>query len=288
MPNLLQHKLFVQKQHYITIKYTKKQQEQKNFQQVMDGYVTSKVVITSLHIEPRSSREQKIQRKRIIWKMTLLVSKMILMKQYWITDQIMYTIVMKLQLLVSTIFKRSLNVFTDGDVKKNITVIPTTSASGKKLPLVAINKSKTDRYKKKMKIPKNIVSFHSNNGWTNTGVMLRYLDEVIKPVLSPKGGALVLDEYPAHFTEPVIDKANQMKLRLIKVPGGETSRLQPLDISVMGPMCRIRQRIYTENKILHPDRKDDIESAIERANKAYEQIDAETIKKGWKQISDLI
>lgn len=133
-----------------------------------------------------------------------------------------------------------------------------------------------------------MISFYSNTGWINTGVMLHYLDRIIKPALGPKGGALILDDYKAHWTEPVIDKANQLKLRLIKVPPGETSRFQPLDISVMGPMSKARERMYIEDKLLKTNSKDNIENALERAEKSYREIDEHTIVKGFKSICSLM
>jgi hypothetical protein len=56
----------------------------------------------------------------------------------------------------------------------------------------------------------------------------------------------------------------------------------------MGPMSKIRERLYLDSKIMKPEQKDNIESAIERAYKAYEQIDVPTIMKGWKQICPLL
>lgn len=166
--------------------------------------------------------------------------------------------------------------------------MPTITCSGRKLPLAFINRSKTDKFKNKMNIPNNMHAYWSTNGWVNESIMLYYLDEIIKPNLSSKGGALVLDEFAAHWTPKVVDKADQMKLRLIKVPAGQTSTLQPLDISCMGPMSKTREKLYMEMKMLKPDEKDNVQNAIQRANEAYKQLDSHTIVKGWKQICDLL
>jgi hypothetical protein len=122
----------------------------------------------------------------------------------------------------------------------------------------------------------------------NNGIMLHYLESIVKPYLNGHEGALIIDEFAAHWTPTVIDKCNQMKLRMIRVPAGETSRLQPLDISTMGPMSMAREKIYLQHKNCNPEYKDNVENAIERANNAYKQIKPKTILKGFKQVCPLL
>ena len=60
-----------------------------------------------------------------------------------------------------------------------VTLMPTLSASGRKLKLASINAGKTRRAINKMAMPESIASFNSREGWTNEAVMLSYLHEVI-------------------------------------------------------------------------------------------------------------
>ena len=166
--------------------------------------------------------------------------------------------------------------------------MPTSTASGNKLPLGWINRDSNENSIDRSKLPKGIISYNSASGWINHELMYDYLNDIIKPYTKSKPAALIMDEYKAHWEDRVQDLARSMNLELIKVPPGTTSTQQPLDISVNGPMKQIRQRIYVENKIIHPNASDSIELAVNRSFSAYQQITPQTIIKGWKQICPLL
>lgn len=184
---------------------------------------------------------------------------------------------------------KKLKTRCNGNPKQKVTVMPTITADGKKLPLAWINKAETDyAIKNRMKLPQQIFSYYSDSGWVNEGIMLRWLIEVIKPAIPKRGAALIIDSYDAHWTPAVCECARKMKLRLIEVPKGTTSEYQPLDISVNGPMKRIEQRLFMDHKLNFPESSDTIENAVLRAFNAYNEIGKHTILKGWEQVSPLI
>ena len=82
-------------------------------------------------------------------------------------------------------------------------IMPTVSASGRKLKLAWINAEKTRRAINKMAMPESIASFNSPKGWTNEAVMLSYLQEVIIAHTKWQKYALILDDFGAHWTPKV-------------------------------------------------------------------------------------
>jgi len=53
--------------------------------------------------------------------------------------------------------------------------------------------------------------------------------------LLKKPSSLVCDQFKAHVTESTKRLATKLKMRLAVIPGGLTSHLQPLDVSVNKP-----------------------------------------------------
>jgi len=57
---------------------------------------------------------------------------------------------------------------------------------------------------------------------------------------------LVLDAFKGHVTDSVKDQVHKMKTELIVIPGGMTSMLQPMDVSINKPFKdRLRQQYLT-------------------------------------------
>jgi hypothetical protein len=57
---------------------------------------------------------------------------------------------------------------------------------------------------------------------------------------------LVLDAFKGHVTDSVKDQLRKMKTELVVIPGGMTSMLQPMDVSINKPFRdRLRQQYVT-------------------------------------------
>ncbi len=175
----------------------------------------------------------------------------------------------------------NLELYSWGNDKTRITVLPTVTVSGKKLAFGWIHKAKTNEAISKMKLPGQIRSYFSHKGWINGGVMIHYLNEIVKPYMKGKPGALILDDYSAHWTPEVNELAAKMKLELILVPKCKTAELQPLDISVNGPMKQSRQKLSMENRWNNICVSDNVEETVIRAYNAYLLIKKQTIIEGW-------
>ena len=78
---------------------------------------------------------------------------------------------------------------------------------------------------------------------------------------------LILDQYGAHINPQVRDYANSLNIRMVFVPKGATSFLQPLDRRVFGQMKLHARSIWQQKHRLLTDVKD---NKITGAMLAYE------------------
>lgn len=99
-----------------------------------------------------------------------------------------------------------------------------------------------------MMLPPQVHSYISHKGWMNGQIMVEWMKEIVIPYLNGTPGALVMDDYAAHWVDEVLDLARLHQIELIRVPPTTTWECQPLDISVMGPMKQIRQRLSNETR----------------------------------------
>jgi hypothetical protein len=180
--------------------------------------------------------------------------------------------------------KQKLVTSTHKGTKDKVTLLPTVSASGNKLPLAWINNAKTNNLFKKFPFPTTVKNFFSPKGWTNEATMLQYIEEVIVPYTSRQPCALLLDSHPPHWTPMVKQCAWWYNIELIQVPKGLTDVFQPLDVSFNSPFLMHRQKecsLASQTSCVDIEQKHKI---IERAAKAYMQVSKEIILAGWKPI----
>lgn len=66
----------------------------------------------------------------------------------------------------------------------------------------------------------------------NESLMLEWIDLVWEPATEGQRTFLVLDAFVAHFTPAVKQKFKEITTVPLAIPGGCTSKLQPLDVSL--------------------------------------------------------
>jgi hypothetical protein len=102
---------------------------------------------------------------------------------------------------------------------------------------------------KSQAFPKDVIVRAQEKGWMTEELMLEWL----KIVWSHRPGAflsqpsmLVLDAFKGHVTDSVKDQLCKMKTELVVIPGGMTSLLQPMDVTINKPFKdRLRQQYLT-------------------------------------------
>jgi len=181
--------------------------------------------------------------------------------------------------------KNRMKVFSDANPKASISLLPTVTADGERLPLAWIHKGTTTKCLQSFfNIPKEVYSYFSKNGWMNSALMVRYLREIIQPYLNGRPGALIMDHYRAHWTDEVLKCADDMKLQLIKVPKGMTSVCQPLDMHFNGPFKQARQSLWSNERSACLLSTDNVERMVIRAYLAYMSVPPRLISKGFAEI----
>lgn len=181
--------------------------------------------------------------------------------------------------------KNRMKILSDANPKTSITILPTVTASGDRLPLGWIAKGKTvDCLRKILNIPKEMYSYFSPSGWINDEIFVNYINDVIRPYLNGRKGALLLDSYGAHWTEKVLETANKIGLEFILVPKGLTSLCQPLDISFNGPFKIARTHLWIKERSNGILCTDNVERTVIRSYKAFMSVADKLISKGFADI----
>lgn len=137
---------------------------------------------------------------------------------------------------VNEVGAKEVTIRTTGHEKLRVTVMLCITADGRKLPPYLILKRKT--LPKGEPFPKDVAVRCQAQGWMTSELMVDWL----KTVWLRRPGALfhlpsmlVLDSFRGHITEEVKDQCRKHDSDLVVIPGGLTSLLQPLDVSINKP-----------------------------------------------------
>ena len=67
--------------------------------------------------------------------------------------------------------------------------------------------------------PNNIIVSASSSGTMDTNLMLDYIARVLKPQLQGRRALLLLDQHTSHYTPPVLNALEALKVQVVFVPG---------------------------------------------------------------------
>ncbi|CAI7923534.1 unnamed protein product [Closterium sp. NIES-53] len=152
-------------------------------------------------------------------------------------DQTPLFLEMPAERTIETKGARTVHVRTVGYEKERVTVMLAGTPGGLKLPPYVIFKRKTIP---KVPIPAGVVVRAQEKGWMDEGLVQDWITQVLVPFLKPireragrrREALVVLDSYRGHLTEAVGQTMRMFRLTRAVIPGGCTSLLQPLDVSV--------------------------------------------------------
>ena len=122
-----------------------------------------------------------------------------------------------------------------GYEKNHITVVLTCAGDGSKLRPMVIFKRKTLR---KVANKHRVVIAAQENGWMDAEGMKTWIEKVWcsrRGGLGRRSSLLVCDMFEVHVTESVKTALTRENTNLAVIPGGLTSILQPLDVSLNKP-----------------------------------------------------
>ena len=184
-----------------------------------------------------------------------------------------------------------IKITTTGHEKCNFTIVLGITADGKKLPPYIIFKRKTIP---KGKFPSGVIVSANEKGWMSGAEMELWISKVWSKrpnSFFKRKSILILDAAPGHKTETIKKKLKQQQTAVAIIPGGLTSQLQPLDISVNKSFKSHLKTLwkkwmtdgiksYTKNGSPKRASYDEIAEWI---SKAWDSVTVETIKNGFRK-----
>ena len=189
---------------------------------------------------------------------------------------------------------KTILIKTTGHEKTHFTVVLACCADGSKLKPMVIFKRKT---MPKEKFPKGVVVHVHQKGWMDERGVLIWLEKVWSlrsGALTKKPALLVWDQFRAHLTELVKEalKRDHQTTPAV-IPGGLTSMLQPLDVSLNKPFKVNMKKLWQEwmsggNAKLTPKgnfHRPDLALVVGWVKEAWESIPPEMIKKSFLKTS---
>lgn len=177
---------------------------------------------------------------------------------------------------------KNVKINLGGNDKTGFTLILIISASGLFMKPTMIAKGKTNRSLQKFKLNDKIIGTYSNNGWVNNGIMKIILTNIYN-ITKGKKCALLLDQYPAHNNDFIVDEANKLNINLIYIPKGMTSKLQPLDISINGILKERAKKLWKQERIKNPNKLITASDGIKHVITVINEIKKETIINSFKK-----
>jgi hypothetical protein len=107
---------------------------------------------------------------------------------------------------------------------------------GEKLPPWVLTKGKTMRCEKKLGVHPDVIIHHSLSNWSTQNLIVEYIQCVYKAVAGGCSCMPVLDIYPSHHTERILQVEAENDVELLYVPAGETGRFHPMDCRIFGDL----------------------------------------------------
>jgi hypothetical protein len=100
------------------------------------------------------------------------------------------------------------------------------------LPAMIIFKGKRPL---KLNSPRGCVVAVQEKAWVDEAMMLRWVKEIYTPFTKKNHSLLIMDSFRAHTTDPVKKLLRKSNAVTAIIPGGCTSKLQPLDVAINKP-----------------------------------------------------
>lgn len=180
---------------------------------------------------------------------------------------------------------KEVKIMSAGYEKQRVTVMLCITADGNKLPPYLILNRKT--IPKNEVFPKDVVVRAQKNGWMTNELM----EDWVKIIWNKRPGALrnpssilILDAFRGHLTDNIKSNLAHKNTDLVIIPGGMTSQLQPLDVSINKPFKDYLKKEYEswlwmDNHPLTPSGK---------IKKAPASKLAEWVSNAWNKISNSV
>ena len=129
----------------------------------------------------------------------------------------------------------------------------------------------------------------SENGWTNNKLCIEWLRDCFEPAtraeLQGEYRLLIVDGHASHVSNKFIKFVKANKIICLCLPPHSTHLLQPLDVSVFGPLKQNYKKLLAEKTrfITYNINKVDFISLIQQAR--WQDITSQNIQSAWRATS---
>lgn len=147
---------------------------------------------------------------------------------------------------------KSCVIRSTGAEKQHITVVLTVAADGSMLPPMVIFKGKRCL---KLTASEGVLVCVQTKAWMDEDLIKEYLKHIWQPYveetadrldLPDHNALLTLDSFKAHTTDNITKMMKEHGTTHCVIPGGCTSKLQPLNISINKPFKQILKGYWTD------------------------------------------
>ena len=171
---------------------------------------------------------------------------------------------------------REVQIRSTGAEKHRVTVILACTAAGDMLPPMVIFKGK--RALKKLRIPAGAVVTVQKKAWNDAELTRVWIQRVLCQYIKKKHALLIWDTFTGHMTEEVSEDLRKANVSVGVIPGGCTSKVQPLDVCLNKPFktfCRDQWVEWMQERVSQQQPGQKIKTAskqqvidwVEQANK---------------------
>lgn len=123
---------------------------------------------------------------------------------------------------------------------------------------MVIFKGKTKRSIKGLYGKGGAVIVHQKKAWMDEVIMKQWIKDIWQVYTKKKPSLLFLDTFTAHLTSEVQDLFKKSNTTVIIIPGGCTSVLQPLDVSINKPFKDYLRRSWMEYMVDETERTKEV------------------------------
>jgi len=192
---------------------------------------------------------------------------------------------------------KTVHIRTSTNDTKRATVAVTITGSGAVLPSMVIFKGKPNGRIAKTEFSDYPTTHRwrcQDNAWMDEGVMIDWVDEVLKPYVATAPEhvipLLILDSYRCHMMGSVVQRIQELGVEVRHIPGGCTSLCQPVDVGFNKPFKdRMRKQWLSwmiSEGIVHgttrPPSRRDVAGWVDRAMEEMKR-EERIIKNAWRK-----
>lgn len=154
----------------------------------------------------------------------------------WNMDESGFSFVTKPGKVVSPKGRKRIYQQVTGERGETTTVLPTVNAAGQAGPYLIIFKGQRLAEELKGNTPPNAMVTVSANGWIESDIFLQFLRFFVERIPPARPQIILLDSHASHVSVDAMKFREENGLVFLTFPAHTTHLLQPLDVSVFGPM----------------------------------------------------